>query len=107
MTASASASDPGGDRCGEDRRPALVQGVGRVINFAHVLKDLSDIHFPSAEKIVLVQDNLQAATALYEAFRRPRCAASSSASSGTTFERHRGNLKPTIAASAESLRAIG
>jgi len=40
------------------------------IDFAHVLKDLSDIHFASAEKIVLVQDNLNthAAASLYEAF---------------------------------------
>ncbi|MFN3077914.1 MAG: transposase [Alphaproteobacteria bacterium] len=28
------------------------------IDYAHVLKDLSDIHFPRARKIVLVQDNL-------------------------------------------------
>ena len=28
------------------------------IDYAQVLKDLSDIHFPKAEKIVLVQDNL-------------------------------------------------
>ena len=27
-------------------------------DYAHVLKDLSDVHFPSASKIVLVQDNL-------------------------------------------------
>jgi len=35
-----------------------------------VLKDLSDVHFPKAEKIVLVQDNLNThvPAALYEAF---------------------------------------
>jgi len=40
------------------------------VDFAHVLKDLSDIHFASAEKIVLVQDNLNThvPAALYEAF---------------------------------------
>ena len=40
------------------------------VDFAQVLKDLSDIHFPSAEKIVLVQDNLNthAPASLYEAF---------------------------------------
>ena len=40
------------------------------VDFAHVLKDLSDIHFASAERIVLVQDNLNthAAASLYEAF---------------------------------------
>ena len=45
-----------------DRRTAL--------DYAHVLKDLSDIHFPAAERIVLVQDNLNthAKSSLYEAF---------------------------------------
>jgi DDE superfamily endonuclease len=40
------------------------------VDFAHVLKDLSDIHFAKAEKIVLVQDNLNthAHASLYEAF---------------------------------------
>jgi hypothetical protein len=49
------------------------------IDFAQVLKDLSDIHFAAAEKIVLVQDNLNthAPASLYEAFP-PQ------ASSGTT-----------------------
>ena len=40
------------------------------VDFAQVLKDLSDIHFPEAQKIVLVQDNLNthAPASLYEAF---------------------------------------
>jgi len=40
------------------------------IDYAHVLRDLADIHFPKAEKIVLVQDNLNTHTpaSLYEAF---------------------------------------
>jgi hypothetical protein len=40
------------------------------IDYAHVLKDLSDIHFPNAARIVLVQDNLNThkAASLYEAF---------------------------------------
>jgi len=40
------------------------------IDYAHLLKDLSDIHFPRARKIVLVQDNLNthAKASLYEAF---------------------------------------
>jgi hypothetical protein len=40
------------------------------VDFAHILKDLSDIHFASAEKIVLVQDNLNThvPASLYEAF---------------------------------------
>ena len=40
------------------------------IDYAKILRDLSDIHFPKAEKIVLVQDNLNthAPSSLYEAF---------------------------------------
>ena len=40
------------------------------IDYAKILRDLSDIHFPKAEKIVLVQDKLNTHTpaSLYEAF---------------------------------------
>jgi DDE superfamily endonuclease len=40
------------------------------IDYAHILRNLSDVHFPNAEKIVLVQDNLNthAPASLYEAF---------------------------------------
>jgi hypothetical protein len=40
------------------------------VDYAHVLKDLSDTHFPDADKIALVQDNLNTHTpaSLYEAF---------------------------------------
>ena len=40
------------------------------IDYAHTLKELSDMHFPGAVKIVLVQDNLSTHTAasLYAAF---------------------------------------
>jgi hypothetical protein len=40
------------------------------VEYAHVLKELSDTHFPAADKIVLVQDNLSTHTtaSLYEAF---------------------------------------
>jgi hypothetical protein len=40
------------------------------VDYANILRDLSDIHFPHAEKIVLVQDNLNthAPASLYEAF---------------------------------------
>ncbi len=40
------------------------------VDYAHILKDLSDIHFSRAKKIVLVQDNLNrhAKASLYEAF---------------------------------------
>ena len=40
------------------------------LDYAHVLKELSDTHFPNAKKIVLVQDNLNThkPASLYEAF---------------------------------------
>jgi len=40
------------------------------VDYAQVLKDLSDTHFPEAKKIVLVQDNLNthSPASLYEAF---------------------------------------
>jgi hypothetical protein len=40
------------------------------IDYAKILRDLSDIHFAKAEKIVLIQDNLNthAPASLYEAF---------------------------------------
>jgi hypothetical protein len=40
------------------------------VDYAHVLKDLADVHFAQAETIVLIQDNLNTHTAgsLYEAF---------------------------------------
>ncbi len=43
------------------------------IDYAHALKDLSDVHFAGAKTIVLVQDNLNTHTpaSLYEAFPAP------------------------------------
>ena len=43
------------------------------IDYAHVLRDLSDTHFPDAAKIVLLQDNLNThkPASLYEAFPAP------------------------------------
>jgi DDE superfamily endonuclease len=40
------------------------------IDYAHVLQELSDVHFPKAAKIVLVQDNLNThvQASLYQAF---------------------------------------
>src|ERR1017187_4365035 len=40
------------------------------VDYAHVLKDLSDVHFPGATRIILVQDNLGTHTtaSLYVAF---------------------------------------
>ena len=52
-------------------------GTGRdrhtAIDYAHTLRDLSDVHFPNAAKIVLVQDNLNThkPASLYEAFPAP------------------------------------
>jgi hypothetical protein len=42
----------------------------RGVEFAHVVKDLVDVHYPEAEQIVLVMDNLNTHTpaSLYEAF---------------------------------------
>jgi hypothetical protein len=42
-------------------------------DYARVLKDLSDTHFPEVSKIVLVQDNLSThkPASLYEAFPAP------------------------------------
>jgi len=41
-----------------------------IVDFAQVLRDLSDVHFPDAEKIVLVMDNLNThkLSTLYRAF---------------------------------------
>jgi hypothetical protein len=41
-----------------------------MIDFAHCMRDLVDVHFPEAEKIVLVMDNLNThkLASLYEAF---------------------------------------
>ena len=43
------------------------------VDYAQVLKELSDAHFPEADKIVLVQDNLSThePASLYEAFPAP------------------------------------
>jgi hypothetical protein len=40
------------------------------VDYAHVLKDLADVHFSNAKTIVLVQDNLNihSKASLYEAF---------------------------------------
>jgi hypothetical protein len=43
------------------------------IDYAHVLKDLADVHFAPAKTIVLIQDNLNihSKASLYEAFPAP------------------------------------
>jgi hypothetical protein len=47
-----------------------VTDLHTAIDYAQVLKDLSDTHYPGASKIVLVQDNLNThkPASLYEAF---------------------------------------
>ena len=54
----------------EGRRHVKVTARRTAIDYAHMLKDLSDVHFAGAEKIILVQDNLNThvPASLYEAF---------------------------------------
>jgi len=57
----------------EGWRRVVVTDRHAAVDYAKVLKDLSDVHFPAAEKIVLVQDNLSTHTpaSLYAAFPAP------------------------------------
>jgi len=43
------------------------------VDYAHVLREISDVHFPDAEQITLLQDNLNihAKSSLYQAFTAP------------------------------------
>lgn len=54
----------------EGWRHVAVTDRRAAVDYAHVLKDLADIHFPHANTIVLVQDNLSTHTkaSLYQAF---------------------------------------
>ncbi len=54
----------------EGWRHVKVTASRTAIDYAHVLRDLADLHFAKASKIVLVQDNLNthAPSSLYEAF---------------------------------------
>ena len=54
----------------EGWRRVTVTDRHTAIDYAHTLRDLSDVHFPDAAKIVLVQDNLNThkPASLYEAF---------------------------------------
>ena len=51
-------------------RQVMVSGRRTRIDWAQCIKDLLDVHYPDAERIVLVQDNLNTHTpaSLYEAF---------------------------------------
>ena len=54
----------------QGRRHVTVTGRRTRIDWAHVIKDLVDVYYPQAERIVLVLDNLNTHTpgSLYEAF---------------------------------------
>lgn len=54
----------------EGWREVAVKDRRTAVDYAHILRDLADTHFPEAEKIVLVQDNLNThrPASLYEAF---------------------------------------
>jgi hypothetical protein len=51
-------------------RPVRVGDRRTAVDWAQVIKDLVDVHYPDAEKLVLVEDNLNTHTPgrLYEAF---------------------------------------
>ena len=53
-----------------DRRLVKVTDRHTAIDYAHVLKNLADIHFSAAQTIVLIQDNLSihSKASLYQAF---------------------------------------
>lgn len=53
-----------------NRRQVKVTDRRTKVDWAHVVKDLVDVHYPDAERVVLVMDNLNTHTpaALYEAF---------------------------------------
>ncbi len=54
----------------EGWRHVKVTGQRTALDYAHMLRDIADKHFPEARKIVLVQDNLNThkPASLYEAF---------------------------------------
>ncbi len=54
----------------EGWRHVTVRDRRTAVDYAHILRDLADVHFPDAQKIILVQDNLNThrAASLYEAF---------------------------------------
>ena len=54
----------------EGWRDVKVTDQRTAVDYAQLLKELSDTHFPRASKIVLVQDNLNThkPASLYEAF---------------------------------------
>ena len=57
----------------EGWRHVKVTAQRTAIDYAHVLRELSDVHFAAADRIVLLQDNLNThcPASLYEAFPAP------------------------------------
>ena len=53
-----------------ERRHATVTDRHTAVDYARILKDLSDVRFPNAKRIRLVRDNLNThcKASLYEAF---------------------------------------
>ena len=62
----------GGQKWQRHQQPAILKVTERrtMVDFAYCLRDLVDIHFPQADTIVLVMDNLNThkLASLYEAF---------------------------------------
>jgi hypothetical protein len=58
----------------EGWRHVAVTDRHTAVDFAHMLKDLSDTHFPAAKRIVLMQNNLNThkPASLYESLPRSR-----------------------------------
>lgn len=54
----------------EGWRHVTVRARRTAVDYAYILRDLADVHFPKADKITLVQDNLNThrTASLYEAF---------------------------------------
>lgn len=52
------------------RRAVTVHAERKAVDWAHAMRDLVDVHFPDAERIVLVSDNLNThdPSSLYKAF---------------------------------------
>ena len=52
------------------KRHAKVTERRTAVDFAHVIRDLLDVHYPGAQQVVLVMDNLNTHTpaSLYQAF---------------------------------------
>lgn len=70
----------------EGQRHVKVTDRRTKVDYAQFLRDLSDVHFPKAELIVLVQDNLNthSPAALYEAFEPTEARRLTEASNGIT-----------------------